>query len=273
MDFSVLMSVYRNDKPEDVRTAVESISTRQTLKPNEIILIVDGPITNSLSNVIIELQSIHSELKVIRLNENQGRGKVLGLSVEMATHDLIAIMDSDDISLPDRFLLQLNYMNAHPEISALGGQITEFIDTPENIVASRQVPLTSSECLSFLKSRDPINHMTVMLRKEDVLKAGNYQHWHLNEDTYLWLRMAEAGCKFANLPETLVNVRVGKDMYARRGGWTYFKSNKAIQDYRLRTKFISVSKYLSNLSIQFIVQVLMPNSIRGWVFKKFLRNK
>lgn len=267
------MSVYRNDKPDDFRTAIESISIKQTVRPSEIILVVDGPVPLNLENTITDIETELPELKVLWQERNQGLGKALAIGMKAISYNLVARMDADDIAIPERFELQLKYLNEHPKISALGGQITEFIDTPENIVASRQVPLTSSECLSFLKSRDPINHMTVMLRKEDVLKAGNYQHWHLNEDTYLWLKMAEAGCKFANLPETLVNVRVGKDMYARRGGWTYFKSNKAIQDYRLRTKFISVSKYLSNLSIQFIVQVLMPNSIRGWVFKKFLRNK
>lgn len=116
-----------------------------------------------------------------------------------------------------------------------------------------------------------MNHVTVMFRKSEVLKAGNYQDWFWNEDYYLWIRMRLAGCKFANVPEVLVNVRTGSDMYARRGGIKYFRSEKALQKYMLDNNVIGFSTYLMNVLKRFIVQVLLPNDIRGWVFRTFAR--
>ena len=110
-----------------------------------------------------------------------------------------------------------------------------------------------------------------MFRKAEVLAVGNYQDWHYNEDYYLWIRMAEAGCRFANLPDTLVNVRVGKDMYARRGGWTYFRSEAGLQRYMRQHKIISLPRFLFNVAVRFAVQVVMPNKVRGFVFQKLFR--
>ena len=105
------------------------------------------------------------------------------------------------------------------------------------------------------------------------MDAGNYQHWHYNEDYYLWIRMLEAGCQFANTDKVLVNMRVGKEMYQRRGGWKYFKSEKALQKYMKKHKIIGFGTYFMNVAKRFIVQVLLPNRLRGWVFKKFARKK
>lgn len=109
------------------------------------------------------------------------------------------------------------------------------------------------------------------MRRSKVLEVGNYIDWHYNEDYYLWIRMAEAGCNFANLPDTLVNVRVGKDMYARRGGWKYYKSEKGLQDYMLKNKMISLPRYTFNVAVRFGVQVAIPNSLRAFVFQKLFR--
>ena len=115
--------------------------------------------------------------------------------------------------------------------------------------------------------------MTVMYKRSDVLKAGNYQDWFWNEDYYLWIRMMMAGGKFANISDPLVNVRVGKDMYARRGGIKYFKSEAGIQRYMYVHGLISLPQYIVNVTIRFIVQVLMPNNIRGFVFQKLFRSR
>lgn len=109
-----------------------------------------------------------------------------------------------------------------------------------------------------------------MLRSR-VVAAGNYLDWHFNEDYYLWIRMAEAGCCFANLPDVLVNVRVGRDMYARRGGWRYFKSEVGLQQYMRQRKMISWPRYLFNVTVRFVVQVAIPDRVRGFVFQKFFR--
>ena len=153
----------------------------------------------------------------------------------------------------------------------VGGQISEFIDSPDNIVGKRIVPTDNEDILGYMKQRCAFNHMTVMFRKQSVLRVGNYQDWFWNEDYYLWVRMMLAGCKFANLPDTLVNVRVGKDMYARRGSMKYFKSEEGIQRYMLQHHLISFPRYLYNVTGRFIIQVLMPNWLRGFVFRTLFR--
>jgi len=134
-------------------------------------------------------------------------------------------MDSDDVSAPNRKAKQMAYMEQHPDCDVVGGQISEFIGEEDNVVGKRIVPCESTAVMAYLKSRCPLNHVSVMMRKKSVLKVGNYIDWHFNEDYYLWIRMAEAGCRFANLPDILVNVRVEKDMYARRGGIFVVKKN------------------------------------------------
>lgn len=271
--FSVLMSVYRNDKPELFLEAVKSVSVKQTLPPDEIVIVVDGPVPEPLTNVINEIEENIPSIKILWQKENQGLGKTMANGVLKCSNELIARMDSDDIASSDRFEKQINYLKGNPDISIVGGQISEFIDTPENIVGYRRVPLSPNECRAYYRDRDPLNHVTVMFRKSDILAAGNYQHWHLDEDTYLWGRLLKAGYKIANLPDILVNVRVGKEMYARRGGWKYFKSDSKILKWKLDNGFLSNSRFIYNYMVRFGVQVLMPNSLRAWIFKKLLRSK
>ena len=272
MKFSVLMSVYRNDKRQFVEETIKSIWDNQTLKPDEIVLVVDGPIPEDLATYIQQL-SANNNIKVYWQKENQGLGKTMANGVLKCSNELIARMDSDDIASSDRFEKQINYLKGNPDISIVGGQISEFIDTPENIVGYRRVPLSPDECRAYYRDRDPLNHVTVMFRKSDILAAGNYQHWHLDEDTFLWGRVLKSGFKIANLPDVLVNVRSGKDMYARRGGWKYFRSDTAILKWKLDNGFLSHSRFFYNYMARFGVQVLMPNSLRAWIFKKLLRSK
>jgi hypothetical protein len=153
----------------------------------------------------------------------------------------------------------------------VGGQMTEFIDSPDNIVGRREVPLTNEEIYEFMKSRCALNHVTVMFRKEAVMKAGNYQDWFWNEDYYLWVRMMMAGCKFANIPDVAVNVRSGADQYARRGGKKYFDSEIGIKKLMLEKGMINRREYVVNYVQRFIIQLLLPNNVRGWVFRTFAR--
>lgn len=269
-DFSVIISIYRNDNPEYVKRAVESISTCQTRCPNEIVLVVDGPIPSALDNVVMEYES-NPLFNVVRLPENKGLGNALRIGVERAQYDIIARMDSDDVSASERFEKQITFLDNNPECDVVGGQMTEFIDSEDNIVGTRYVPSADEDIKLYLKSRCPLNHVTVMMRKAAVLGVGNYQDWHYNEDYYLWVRMTLNGCHFANVPDTLVNVRVGKEMYQRRGGWKYFKSEARLQGYMLKHGIISLPRYIYNTAIRFGVQVAIPNKLRGFVFQKFAR--
>lgn len=272
MQFSVVTSVYRNDNPKLVERALDSITTLQTLKPNEVVLVVDGPVSDSLSGLIKRRQAESPELyNIVWLPVNGGLGNALRIGIEKAKYQIIARMDSDDVSTPDRFEKQIQYMEAHPDCDLLGGQISEFIDSEENIVGRRIVPCSHEEILMWLKSRCPFNHMSVTALRSSIIAVGNYIDWHFNEDYYLWIRMAEAGYKFCNLPDVLVNVRVGAEMYKRRGGWAYFKSEKGLQDYMLSLRMISLPRYIYNVLGRFVIQVAMPNKLRGYVFQKIFR--
>lgn len=269
--FSVCMSVYHGDNAVSFKEAIDSLYA-QTRLPDEIVLVVDGPVGEEINQVISDFESQYGNFRVVRLDENSGHAIARQTGLDAAQYDYIAIMDSDDLSVPDRFEKQMAYIEAHPEVDALGGQIDEFIGEPSNVVGSRIVPQTDSEIKAYLKSRCPMNLVTVMLKKESVQQAGGYIDWYCEEDYYLWVRMTEQGMSFANLPDNLVNVRVGEEMYQRRGGMRYFKSEAKLQKYMLSHGIISFPKYCYNVAIRLAVQVLMPNSVRGWVFRTFARN-
>lgn len=266
--FSVSICVYGGDNAQYFDLAMQSIFN-QTLMPDEVVLVVDGPVGDDINNVISKYEG--EILKVIRLEKNVGLGIARNISIENCSNDLIALMDSDDISVPDRFEKQIEEFKRNEDVSLVGGQIQEFIDSVENVVGVRKVPLGDSEIKEYMKKRCPINHVSVMLKKSDINKAGGYLDWYYNEDYYLWIRMALEGMNFANIPDVLVNVRVGDEMYQRRGGWKYFKSEYGIQKLMFDNKLISFQRYLINVSQRLILQVLMPNSMRAWVFKKFAR--
>lgn len=270
--FSVCTSIYKNDRPEFVRVALDSMLVNQSVKPTEIVLVQDGPVPDGLSLLLSEYESKYPEvMHIICLEKNGGLGNALKLGVENAKYDICARMDSDDICMPDRFEKQLAYLESHPECDIVGGQMTEFIDTPDNIVGRRVVPLSNEEIYEYMKSRCALNHVTVMFRKEAVLKAGNYQDWFWNEDYFLWVRMMMAGCKFANIPDVAVNVRSGADQYARRGGKKYFDSEIGIKKLMLEKGMITRKEYIVNYIQRFIIQLMLPNSVRGWVFRTFAR--
>lgn len=269
---SVIISVYKNDKSEFVSTAIDSMLIKQSVIPDEVVLVQDGPVPDELADLLSEYEIKYSDvMHIIRLEKNGGLGNALKIGVEIAKYDIVARMDSDDICLPDRFEKQLTYLEAHPECDIVGGQMTEFINTPDNIVGRREVPLANNEIYDYMKSRCALNHVTVMFRKEAVLKAGNYQDWFWNEDYYLWVRMMMAGCKFANLPDVAVNVRSGEDQYARRGGKKYFDSEIGIKKLMLENGMITRKEYIVNYVERFIIQLLLPNKVRGWVFRTFAR--
>ncbi len=269
--FSVCMCVYNKDNAQDFREAVESIYDCQTLKPLEVIIVVDGPIYGELNAYVSTLENIGTPYKIVRLSENLGHAGARRVAFETAASEIIAIMDADDISMPNRFEKTLAYMNKHPKVAVVGGQIEEFISTQDNVIGKREVPYNHNDILIWLKGRCPFNQMSVTMLRSPVSTVGGYQDWYCDEDYYLWIRLALAGYKFANLPDTLVKVRVGADMYRRRGGWKYFKSEAKLQKYMFNHHVISLPRYCYNVIGRFIIQVAMPNSFRGFIFQKLFR--
>lgn len=266
--YSVLMSLYKKEHPEYLRLALDSM-INQTVKPDEIVLVEDGPLTPELYAVVEEYKD---QLTIVVNEKNLGLGLALNKGLKACRNELVARMDTDDISVLERCERQLRYFKNHPQTTILGGQIEEFITNPKDVVGKRVVPETDEQLKLYMKKRCPFNHMTVMFKKEDVIKAGNYQDWFWNEDYYLWIRLALEGCIFANLPDTLVYTRVGVDMYQRRGGWRYFRSEQNIQRLMMKKKIIGFVRYSINTSVRFIVQVVLPNSVRGYLFRRFARS-
>lgn len=269
--FSVSMCVYGKDNPNWFKIAVDSI-LNQTCKPSEVVLVVDGPVPDELNNVIKKYEQM-SLFKVIRLKENQGHGNARRIGLSNCKYELVALMDADDISVSDRFFKQLNQFHFENDLGIVGGNILEFIEEPTHPIAKRCVPTIDIKIKKYMKNRCPMNQMTVMFKKSIIESVGGYIDWYCNEDYYLWIRLALQKIKFANIDDILVNVRVGKKMYQRRGGIKYFKSESKLQRYMLKNKVISFPRYLINILKRFIIQVLTPNKLRGWIFQKFAREK
>ncbi len=267
--FSVFICVYNKDMPDHFHQALSSI-VEQTLRPNDIILVVDGPVSPPIEQVI-KIYENEPYFKIVRLSTNVGHGIARRIGLENCSNDLVALMDADDISIPTRFEKQIACLTQDDKISIVGGQIKEFVDSVDNIVGVRRVPLDDIEIKQYLKRRCPFNQVTVMFRKSAVEDAGGYLDWHYEEDYYLWIRMYERHLVFKNLDDTLVLVRVGHEMYQRRGGWMYFKSETALQRYMLSKGIIKPGMFFENVSVRFILQVLMPSRVRGYIFRKFAR--
>lgn len=267
--FSVSMSVYKNDTVPCLRQAIDSV-IQQTVQPSEIVIVVDGPIPPDLVDTLNDYQQRFPFIKLIWLKCNMGHGHARRVGLDYCTHELVAIMDSDDISVPHRFETQLDCFAHTPALSIVGGDVHEFIDQPNNVVAVRSVPQEHQEIHRYAQSRCPMNQVTVMFRKSEVARAGSYLDWYCNEDYFLWLRMLQHGCIFHNLPQNLVFVRMN-GVYQRRGGWKYFMSEARLQAYMLQQSVIGFARFTYNVAIRFAVQVLMPARLRGYLFHMLLR--
>jgi glycosyltransferase involved in cell wall biosynthesis len=271
MKYSVLMSVYHKEKPEYLRDSIDSM-LNQTIKPDEIVLVKDGPLTVELEKVINQYQD-NSILNVIELEENVGLGKALNIGLTKCRNEIVARMDTDDLSEPNRCEKQLLKLKHNKEISVIGSVVGEFIGESTNIIAYKGVLENHHAIKKRMKYRNPMNHPSVMYRKKDVIAAGNYQHWFLNEDYYLWIRMLQKGFKFSNINEPLVLMRITDETYLRRGGWKYFITQKKLFDYMLKFKTINIFEYIYNNVIRFATRILVPNKIRKIMYLKMLRRK
>ena len=268
--FSVLMSVYAKDRPAWVAQALDSV-LNNTAKPAEVVVVIDGPITEELQKILSAYTQKFPSVKLFPLSQNGGLGAALAYGLTQCANELVARMDADDISLPDRFEKQLSYFEKHPETDVLGGYIQEVDGETLAPVAVRQVPQTDNRIKQFIKTRSPFNHVSVMFKKSAVLAAGNYQPFHFIEDYYLWARLAARNAVLANLSDILLNVRVDAAMYGRRGGWKYFKSNLAISRKLCELGLITLPTHIFNMAVRFCVQVLMPNRVRSWFYRRVLR--
>lgn len=270
MKYSVLISVYKNEKVEYFVQAIDSV-LNQTVRPDQIVLVRDGAVYEELQTAIDKYVSDYPDVfTYLPLEQNGGLGNALRYGVPYCRNELIGRMDTDDISLPDRFEQQLEFMKKNPDVDIVGGNIAEFIDDPLNVVDYRIVPQSHEDICAYLKNRSPFNHGTVLFKKTALEKAGSYESFYLFEDWYMWIRMYLAGAKFANMDVVLMNFRVA-DMTNRRGGLKYYKSCVKLLKFMKKNGVIGYGKYLKSRVVRFCGYVLLPNKLRAWAYKKFLR--
>lgn len=271
MKFSVLMSVYFKEDPDHFRMALESNLTAQTRKPNELVLVCDGPLTQALDAVIEQYtEKFPDILKVCRLLENRGLGEALNYGLTQCRYDWIARADSDDVCDNRRFEIQTMYLSEHPDVDILGGCIDEFETDWQKPLRIKTMPITHEEMIKAARRRNPLNHMTVMFRKSVVEAAGSYQHLPYMEDYFLWIRAMKNGARFANLDSILVHARIGNGMERRRGDRVLITSRKKLNQYMLDHGMTGrLDAFVSNAAIAGIT--LCPNWVRRFIYDKLLR--
>jgi glycosyltransferase involved in cell wall biosynthesis len=262
------MSVYVKEDPEYLDLALKSIWHDQILKPDEIILVKDGVLTEEL-DIVIDKYAREIPMNVVALEKNVGLGIALNIGMKNCSHEIIARMDSDDIALPIRFAKQIEFLKANPDIVLVSGNILEFDKIPNDGKVTRKVPTKYMEILRFSKKRNPMNHMVVMFRKSPILNVGSYQAFQGYEDYYLWVRLLNDGYKAANLNTRLAYVRIGNNMYERRRGIKFFHQEIRLQNKFLRMSYINKLEFLQNIILRAFPR-LLPASLLCFVYK-FLR--
>jgi len=269
--FSVLMSIYCKENPEFFDIAMTSIVLDQNLKPDEIVLVKDGPLTTDLDEVINKWNRNFPGLKVISLDQNVGLGDALKIGLDNCSNDLVARMDADDISHPDRFKIQVQHMKKNLDCDIVGSFVTEFNDNPDIVISSRTTPSMHEDIVVSAQMKNPFNHPTVMYRKSSVIKARNYKKFHGFEDYYLWVRMIMNGACCFNINKPLVNMRAGYAMLSRRGGIRYAINEIKLQYKFLEIGFVSNFVFMKNILIRTPVR-LLPNVVRSYVYKIIRKN-
>ncbi len=268
--YSVLMSVYYKECPLFLKQSINSM-LEQTIKPNEIVLVCDGKLTKELDEVIDSFQKKYKILfNVIRYEKNKGLGYALNKGVKECKNELIARMDTDDISKKDRCEKELNMFSMHPEFGIVGSNIEEFSEDVNIVNSIRIVPENNTMIKKFMKKRNPFNHPSIMYKKSEVLKAGNYKDIKYMQDYFLWVDMISNGTIGYNIQENLVSMRANDNLFKRRSGYEYLKIQKLLLQYMKNKKIINLHEYIIYLLIRSISSIL-PNSIRKIIFKKILR--
>jgi glycosyltransferase involved in cell wall biosynthesis len=267
MQFSVLMSIYRNGDAQHFDRAVNSIWDEQTAKPNEIVLVADGPLTDELDQVVNKWkEKLGGVLKVVSLEKNMGVGAAKHIGIKACNNELIAVMDADDVSLPERFQRQLEVFE-NSDVDVCGTWVSEFEGDENEIVSHRRTPENHNEIAVFAKSRSPVNHPTAMYKKSEVLNAGNYTKYKTSEDYNLFVKLIMSGAKLYNIQESLVNMRLSNEQLSvRRGGLSNAIFEAGVQKEFYKMGFLNFYEVARNIIIGITVRML-PNKLIKIVFK------
>lgn len=268
--YSVLMSLYKKENPEYLSLAIESM-INQTVTPDEIVIVRDGPLTDALDSVLNMYAEKHPKLfKIVSNETNCGLGYSLNKGLSVCRNELIARMDTDDISKPDRCEKQLKRFEKNNKLDLIGSAVDEFYETPQKIVSVRRVPTEYNEIYEFAKRRSAFNHPTVMYKKSKVMSVGGYSNLRRNQDVDLFGRMLFAGCIAENIGESLLFFRSNDALAKRRRSWENSKSYiDTIKRFR-KMGYSSFGDYVTVAAAQ-LVMFFMPIRLQHWVYKNFLR--
>lgn len=267
--YSVLLSVYKSERPEWLAIALDSMFA-QSVKPSEVILVQDGPLTQKLYSVISKFQDKYPEaFKTVPLEKNMGLGLALREGVLACSNEYIARMDTDDYSVPTRIQEEFDVM-FEKKVDMVGCVIDEFIGTIDNVVSHRMLPETSEQIEKFAKKRTPIAHPSVLFKRSQIIACGNYEDCYLAEDFAIFVNLLRYGAKGYNIQKPLVFMRVSEDFYKRRGGWKYLKAMLKFNKKLLEIGWFRYRDFFVRSAMNCTV-CLMPNAIRNFIYKKLLR--
>lgn len=266
------MSVYRSEKADLFDMSLRSVWDDQTLKPLEIVLVEDGPLTDELSLVISSWRKKLGEKLVVLKNEvNLGLTKSLNRGLDVARGEMIARMDSDDISDELRFERQVKYLEEHPDVDIVGGSLREFNDT-ESELRIRHYPLTHEEAVKYICKASPLAHPTVMMRRRMFDSGLRYnEKYRMSQDIALWFDAILAGFKIGNLPEVTLNFRSQGDVFKRRSRAKAWNEFKIYMNGIYRMKGLMTLKY--RYPIARLCFRLMPPSIVKYIYGSQMRSK
>ena len=269
--FSLLMAVYAGDDPAFLRQAFTSTVHEQTRRPDQVVLVQDGPVTEDLDAAIADLAATSPvPVQHVVMEHNVGLGPALDRGLETCAHEIVARMDADDVSFPDRFERQLPLVEAGADI--VGSGLVEFGDAVDDVVGRRTPPTDPADIRRVIRFRDPFNHPTIVYRKSAVLAAGGYTDMALMEDYLLFTRMVEAGARPANVADPLVYYRVGAGAYARRGGTELLRSELALQRRFRQLGITTRGEYLRNVAVRGGYR-LVPEAVRRTAYRALIANR
>ncbi|HGK4843457.1 TPA: glycosyltransferase [Kluyvera georgiana] len=264
--FSVLLSVYVKEKPEFLHQALSSIWDQQSLKPNQIVLVKDG-----LLNIELDLEinywksKLGDILTLVELPENVGLGAALNSGLKHCRYELVARMDTDDVSLPERFKTQVNFMQNNPQITASSAVLEEWDQYLENYISVRKLPTEPTSLAQFARFRSPLSHPVAIFRKSIIESVGGYPPLRKSQDNALWSLLLCKGFILTNLPDTLLKMRSGTGLLDRRG-YSYFKHEVKVLQYQKNIGFLTTKYFLLNLVLKAILR-LSPHFIKSLAYK------
>jgi len=266
MNFSVLISVYPDENAYYFCSALNSIWFDQNAKPREIIIVKDGVLNSGLEKVINDFTSkVECNIITIQNTINKGLAYSLNIGIKASNYNLIARMDSDDISLPERFQKQISFMESNPDIAVCSSLIEEYDNEMKDSIGIRYLPKHHNDIVKFAKKRNPISHPASVFRKSIILSVGGYPEFKKSQDYALWSLLLMNGYKMHNIQEVLLKMRTGKDFLKRRG-LSYLLGEYKILKYQKKIGFISSYRYFNNLFSRSLLR-LSPNSIKYYLYK------